>query len=149
MFKSGDFPVENLLNVIIFCYLKVKVLWNRPRPIYWISRWLSRLFQENGEAVLYVSGAPIHCSELSYSNWFHNTYEGVSKSFRTGSLERELQTILLSATRCSCIAILWVSLVSFAAITLSVDFQRVFIVVSVYIVIDSVRELLDTLSKIH
>jgi hypothetical protein len=44
-----------------------------------------------------------------------------------------------------CIAILCVSLVSFAAITLRVASQRVFIVVlSVYFVIDSVRKLLDT-----
>jgi hypothetical protein len=35
--------------------------------------------------------------------------------------------------------------VSFAAITLCVTSQRVFIVVSVYFVIDSVRKLLDTL----
>jgi succinate-acetate transporter protein len=35
-------------------------------------------------------------------------------------------------------------LVSFAAITLCVASQRVFIVVSVYFVIDSVRKLLDT-----
>jgi hypothetical protein len=34
--------------------------------------------------------------------------------------------------------------VSFAAITLRVAFQRVFIVVSIYFVIDSVRKLLDT-----
>jgi hypothetical protein len=53
--------------------------------------------------------------------------------------------VQFSATRCSCIAILWVSLVSFAAITLRVASQRVFIV-AVYFVIDSVRELLDTLS---
>jgi hypothetical protein len=33
-------------------------------------------------------------------------YEGVSKSFRTGLLERELQMIQLSANRYSCIAIL-------------------------------------------
>jgi hypothetical protein len=33
-------------------------------------------------------------------------YEGVSKSFRTGRLERELRMVQLSATRCSCIAIL-------------------------------------------
>jgi hypothetical protein len=67
----------------------------------------------------------------------HSTvkYDGVSKSFRTGRLEQELQMIQLSATRCSCITILWVSLVSFAAITLSVVFQRVFIVV--YFVIDT------------
>jgi hypothetical protein len=55
-------------------------------------------------------------------------YEGVSKSFRTGRLEREPQMVQLSAIRCCYIAILWVSLVSFAAITLCVASQRVFIV---------------------
>jgi hypothetical protein len=45
-------------------------------------------------------------------------YEGVSKSFRIGRLERELQMVQLYATRCSCIATLWVSLQSFVAITL-------------------------------
>jgi hypothetical protein len=69
-------------------------------------------------------------------------YEGVSKSFRTGHLVRELQMVQLSVTRCSCIAILRVSLVNFATITLCVAF-RVFIVL-VYFVIDSVRKLLDT-----
>jgi hypothetical protein len=44
-------------------------------------------------------------------------YEGVSISFRTGRLDRELQMAQLSATKCSCV-ILWVSLMSFAAITL-------------------------------
>jgi hypothetical protein len=58
-----------------------------------------------------------------------STYEAVSKSFGTGRLERELQVVQLLATRCSCIAILWVSLVSFAAITLCVASQRMFIVV--------------------
>jgi hypothetical protein len=33
-------------------------------------------------------------------------YEGVSKSFRTGRLERELKVVHLSATRCICIVIL-------------------------------------------
>jgi hypothetical protein len=66
----------------------------------------------------------------------------VSKSLRTGRLERELQMIQLSATRCSCTAILWVRLVSFAAITLRVASQQVFVVV--YFVIDSVRKLFDT-----
>jgi hypothetical protein len=61
-------------------------------------------------------------------------YECVSKSFRTGRPERELQMVQLSVTRCDCIAILWVSLVSFAAITLCVASQRVFIVVGVYFV---------------
>jgi hypothetical protein len=69
-------------------------------------------------------------------------YEVVSKSFRTGRLERQLQMVQLSATMCSCIAILWVSLMSFAAITLCVAFQRLFI--AVYFVIDSGRKFLET-----
>jgi hypothetical protein len=59
--------------------------------------------------------------------------------------------VQLSATRCSCIAILLVSLVSFVAITLCVASQRVFIVIVVavvYFVMDSVRKLLDTPSYI-
>jgi hypothetical protein len=36
----------------------------------------------------------------------YSTYEGVSKSFRTGGLERELQMVQLSASRCNYIAIL-------------------------------------------
>jgi hypothetical protein len=56
-------------------------------------------------------------------------FEVVSKSFRTGRLERELQMIQLSATRCSYIAILWVSLVSFTSIILWVASQQVSIVV--------------------
>jgi hypothetical protein len=71
-------------------------------------------------------------------------YKAVSKSFRTGRLEWELQMIQHSAIRCSCIAILWVILISFVAITLGVASQWVFIVV--YFVIDSVRKLLDTSS---
>jgi len=36
----------------------------------------------------------------------NSLYEGVSKTFRTGRLERELQVVQLSATKFSCIAIL-------------------------------------------
>jgi hypothetical protein len=73
-------------------------------------------------------------------------YEGISKIFQTGFLEEELQMVQLSAIRCSCIAILWVSLESFAAITLYIASQRVFIfvVIVVNFVIDSVRKLLHT-----
>jgi hypothetical protein len=60
------------------------------------------------------------------------SYEGVSISFRTDSLERELQMIQLSATRRSCIAILWVSLVSFAAITLCVASERVIVIIYLF-----------------
>jgi hypothetical protein len=35
-------------------------------------------------------------------------YKGVSKSIWTGCLERELQMVQLSATRCNYITILWV-----------------------------------------
>jgi len=77
-----------------------------------------------------------------------STYEDVSKSFRTGRLERELQMLHLSATRCSYSAVLWGILVSFDAITLSVASQRVFIVVGVNFVIDSVRKRLDTPSYV-
>jgi hypothetical protein len=66
-------------------------------------------------------------------------YEGVSKSFQTGCLEWELQTVQLSAMRCRCIAVLWDSLVSFTAITLCIASEWVF----VYFV-DSVQNLLDT-----
>jgi hypothetical protein len=51
--------------------------------------------------------------------------------FRTGRLERELQIVQFSATGCSYIAILWVSLVSFAAIALCVASQRAIPKVSV------------------
>jgi len=68
-------------------------------------------------------------------------YGGVSKSFRTGRLARELQMVQLSATKCNCIAILWFSLMSFAAIALCVASQRVFIVVDFFM--DSVRKLMD------
>jgi len=65
-------------------------------------------------------------------------YEGVSKKVSgLAALERELQMLQLSATRCSCI----VSLMTFAAITLCVTSQRESVV---YFVIDSVRKLLDT-----
>jgi hypothetical protein len=69
---------------------------------------------------------------------------GCNHTFPDWPPERELQMVQLSATSCSCIAILWVSLVSFAAITLCVASYRAFFVVSVHIVIDSVRKLLDT-----
>jgi hypothetical protein len=54
-------------------------------------------------------------------------YEGVSKSFRTVRLERELQVVQLCALRCSCITILRVSLVSFAAITLVLFLNECFL----------------------
>jgi hypothetical protein len=60
-------------------------------------------------------------------------YEGVSKSSRTGRLARELQMVQLYATKRSCIAIFWVSLVSFATMILCIASQWVFIVVSLSI----------------
>jgi len=77
--------------------------------------------------------------------YIHTYIQELSKSFRTGRLKRELQMVELSSPRCSFIAILWVSLVSFAAITLYVASQRVISKVSLYFAIDSVRKLLDTI----
>jgi hypothetical protein len=71
-------------------------------------------------------------------------HEDVTKSFRTGRLEREIQIVELFATRSICIAILWVNLVSFATITLCVASERVIPKVSIYIFIDLVWKLLDT-----
>jgi hypothetical protein len=88
-------------------------------------------------------------SPVPYLHYVQWVYEDVSKSFRTGRLDRELQMVELSATRYSCIAVLWVSLVSVTAITLGFSSQRVFIAVIVYFVIDSVRRLLDTSSYVH
>jgi hypothetical protein len=95
----------------------------------------------------YLRTCVYSCLLRYYATWYRmmsvrtNTtnemYEGVSKSFRTGSLERELQMVQLSATWCSCIAILWVRLVSFVAITLCVASQRVFVVVVYFVVTQS------------
>jgi hypothetical protein len=87
------------------------------------------------------------CMELEATKC-RTIYKGVPKSSRTGRLERELQTVQLSATSCSCIAIFWVSLVSFAAITLCVAFQRETTKLKLNIVIDPVRKPLDTPSYI-
>jgi hypothetical protein len=76
-----------------------------------------------------------------YSLRILDTYEDVSKSSRTGRLEQELQMVQLSATRCSCIAILCVSTVSFATVALCVASQRVIPNVSVYFVVKSDRQL--------
>jgi len=56
------------------------------------------------------------------------------KVSRLAAWSQNCQWYQLSATRCSFIAVLRVSLVSFAAITLCVASQRVFSVVSLYFV---------------
>jgi hypothetical protein len=104
--------------------------------------YLAYLKSQRRPLYVFIEGPTAQTLEKTRTHWVC-MYEGVSKSFRTGRLERELQTVQLSETRCSCIAILWASLVSFAAITLCIASWRVFIFV-VYFVIDSVRKLLDT-----
>jgi hypothetical protein len=95
----------------------------------------------NYELVTYVSLRVQ--MEAFKGKWVHRffpdilVYEGVSKSFRTGRLEWELQMVQLSATRRRGIAILWVSLVSFAAVTLCVASQWVFIVVVYFVMTQS------------
>jgi hypothetical protein len=108
--------------------------WVTAAPLFWNPKF-HRIHKRN--PLLYIFPRqlnPVH---------IFTHYEGVSKSVRIGRLEEELQMEQLSATRCSCIAILWVNLVRFAAINLCVASQRVFIIIVVYFVIDSVRKLLD------
>jgi hypothetical protein len=91
------------------------------------------------ESKFYFQSCSCSCQNYYYQHYcyfeYYYVYEGITKSIRTGRLEREMQMVQLSATRCSCIVILWVILVSFAAITLCVASQRVFIVVIVVVVI--------------
>jgi hypothetical protein len=102
--RPGSCPLRNKLLIILRTP-------SSPQPMKWITVTL-QMFQLS------------RLVKRSKLNWclaiYRNLYEAVSKSFRTGRLERELQMVQLSATRYSCIAILWVSLVCFAAITLCV-----------------------------
>jgi hypothetical protein len=110
------------------------------------------VFQEQSVKNIWTYGKAgnSRMEKSTYLSELHNlyptiTYEDLSESFRTDRLERELQMVQLSATMCSCIAILWVSLVSFAAIAICVACQWVFIVLFVVdFVIDSVRKRLHT-----
>jgi hypothetical protein len=106
-------------------------------PVYFynINNVMSVCYDFHGDILKVKQFYTLHCIVIVM------TYEVVSKSFRTGRLEEELQMIQLSAIRYICIAILWVSLISFAAITLCVVSQRVFIVVSAYLVIHSDRKI--------
>jgi hypothetical protein len=81
-------------------------------------------FARSLKGSLYILSKVTHCKGIA--KW-SKTYEVVSKSFRTGRLEREQQMIQLSAT----------SLVSFATVTLSVASQRVFIVVVYFVMTQS------------
>jgi hypothetical protein len=123
-FPGGRCSVQRLkktVNLLLFCVTVVKLCWD---------------------------GIDIAAFFLLKRKIPSSIYVSVSKSFRTtGGLERELQMVQLSATMCSCTAILWVSLLSFAAITICVASQRMFIVV-LYFDIDSVRKLFDTPSYI-
>jgi hypothetical protein len=62
--------------------------------------------KSKNRTTLFISARNAISSMLSISMWPIIIYEGVSKSFQTGHLERELQKVQLSATRHSCIAIL-------------------------------------------
>jgi hypothetical protein len=94
-----------------------------------------------GRVCLVIGHSPCLCQGI-YTFYLVHTDETVSKRFRTGRLERELQMAELSATRCSCIAVLWVSIMSFAATALNVASQWVFVVIC--FVTDSIQKLLDT-----
>jgi hypothetical protein len=121
-------------------------MWNVSSPLQGINpnghlyNW-SLLLQGKGKSCSWPQLSTKPWSRILYliKHYTMNKYEGVSKIFRTGRLERKLQMVQLSATRCTCIAIFWVSLVSFATVIFCVASQRVIPKVSIYFVIDSVR----------
>jgi len=123
------------------CNLKLFVHMNHMILMFWVKSIAVLIGMTFPESKLWLVAWTHEHNEfprhiLGYIN------EDVSKSFRTGLLARELQMVQRSTTRCSCIAILWVGLVSFATIIICVAFQQVFIII--YFVIGSVRKLLDT-----
>jgi len=91
-------------------------------------RWLGVQWASSLHSCCLYTGLLVLNSSLHVS-------EDISKSFWTGRLDRELQMIQLSATRCNCVAILWVSLMGFAAISLCVASQRAVPNISVYFII--------------
>jgi hypothetical protein len=141
--KQGTFRCPCSVFIQIWCYIFLNLILYSTESYnqYHVS---SRSFTNR---VLVRGKFKIPTRPIKNVHWLLTKYEVISKSFRTGSLERELQMVQLSATRCSFIAILWVSLVSFAAIILRVASERMFVVV--YFVIDSVRKLLNTPSYTH
>jgi hypothetical protein len=100
----------------VLCEHSTEPLGSKKREKCWISEGLSSF--KNGYVMKLVYGME---------------YEDVSRRFRTGRLERELQMVQFPA-----------SLVSFAIITPCVASRRVIPNVSVYFVMNSVRKLLDT-----
>jgi hypothetical protein len=70
----------------------------------------TNLTHSGGDALCFTCRKyPLNCVArilLALMEYVIGLYEGVSKSFRTGRLEREVQLVQLSTTRCSCIAIL-------------------------------------------
>jgi hypothetical protein len=69
---------------------------------------LSSSFKVKGEIALVLNQAVRYEEDILclIKHYATKTYDGVSKNYRTGRLERELQMIQLSATMCICIAIL-------------------------------------------
>jgi hypothetical protein len=153
-FRNGSVPeiCGSPVHIFIRIRLKIKDLDEVGSP-YTVVGWTARVNKAKVDihrlAVNRGKSRSRNCKKVQNYGilsivW---TYEGVSKSFRTSRLERELQMVQLSATRCSCIAILWVSVVSFATIILYVACQRVIANVNMYFVTDRVRKLLVTPSS--
>jgi hypothetical protein len=132
-------------KVSAFYVVKCVVLWvAAPLSVVWLD---TKVSENRAASIFRVALQPWRWQQHGPPKWWYPTimlhgattqrttnYEGVSKSFRTGRLERELQMVQLSATRCSCI-ILWVSLESFATTTLCIASQRVIIIIIIIIII--------------
>jgi hypothetical protein len=128
LFPSG-FPAK-----ILYIYLSHKCYKLRPPNRHWLDHSNNIWWRVQVMKLLILK----YPKKKWCGAWgIDEMYGGVTKSFRNGRRERELQMVQLSATRCICIAILWVSLVSFAAISVCVASQRVFIVVVYFVMTQS------------
>jgi hypothetical protein len=112
---SGDNELTDIPGCLALSLFPKFQITEKPCHAEWRTLILEVLGSTSTEFVYLFLCAFVSCSV----GWLV-TYEGVSKSFRTARLARELQVVQISAISCSCIAILWVSLVSSAAITLCV-----------------------------
>jgi hypothetical protein len=79
----------------------------RVRPKEAIIAFLNTVSQHwSGETPGQDTNRVLWNTSQTHRRSFEYDYEAISKSLRTGRLERELQMVQISVTRCSCITIL-------------------------------------------
>jgi hypothetical protein len=81
-------------------YTTLQCMYTAARPF------LKHILNREMRPVPSISTVISHHNNKERKGMLRTGVHGVSKSFRTGRLEREQQMVQFSATRCSCIAIL-------------------------------------------